>query len=301
MLNEYMEALKRGLEERDIKDREEVFSYFEEMISDHLENGKSEQEIIDALGDPQILLDAIGERKVKTEKMSPDEERGCVVFSGIRNVDIDVESYDIEIFSCKEETGRVEYDFTEDVSLDVEIDGDELKIDQRNEKIFIDSLFARIFHSGRSVNASAKIYIPQGKLEDLDIKTVSGDLELCDLQADELNIGTVSGDITLKDISMNEGKITAVSGDIELDDVDCLKTLKIETVSGDADAKGLSFKEMKAETVSGDLTLLLKGSREDYDIRKEGLKGPRTYERNGYRTLRYETVSGDLDYRFERD
>ncbi len=298
VLNEYLEDLRRGLEERDIEDPEEVFSYFKEMISDRMENGESEKEIIDALGDPEKLLEAIGERKQRS-KGKVSEGKNSIAFHDIRDIDIDVESYDIRICSCNEEMGRIEFDSCEDISLDVDIDGDELKIDQRNSGIFIDSLFRKIFHSDHNFSGAARIYVPKGRLDMLDIETVSGDLKLNGLKIEELDIETVSGDIELSDVSFDEGEINAVSGDIVMEDVVCHETLKSETVSGDIEGKGLSFYEMKASTVSGDLTVLLKGRREDYSIRKQGLKDSRVYQGDGDRILRFDTVSGDLDCRFE--
>ena len=50
MLEKYFEELRKELETRNAKDSQEILSYFEEIVNDHLDNGESEESIIASLG-----------------------------------------------------------------------------------------------------------------------------------------------------------------------------------------------------------------------------------------------------------
>lgn len=95
-----------------------------------------------------------------------------------------------------------------------------------------------------------------------DIQSVSGDLRLT-LNTVEAKAETVSGELTLRGRLDGEVHVESVSGDIRLDTGgERLRRLSAGTVSGDADLRlGLADRgEAKVETVSGDLQLRLPGS-----------------------------------------
>lgn len=92
-----------------------------------------------------------------------------------------------------------------------------------------------------------------------DIQSVSGDMRLT-LNSAEVKAETVSGDLVLRGRITGEAHVETVSGDITLDSRgELAREISAATVSGDADLRvGLAEGgQIKAESVSGDLHLHL--------------------------------------------
>ncbi len=133
---------------------------------------------------------------------------------------------------------------------------------------------------------------------DLDIESVSADIDIVGVAPGDLDIDTVSGDVVVA-AAPRHADIQSVSGDMRL----TLNSpeVKVETVSGDLVLRGRLDGEAHAETVSGDITLDSRGKRMrrisvgtvsgDADVRV-GLADDGE--------IRGETVSGDLKLRLPK-
>ncbi len=93
---------------------------------------------------------------------------------------------------------------------------------------------------------------------DLDIDSVSADIDVVGVAPGDLDIDTVSGDVAVA-AAPGHANIQSVSGDMEL----TLNSpdVKVETVSGDLVLRGRLDGQAHAETVSGDVTLDSRGER----------------------------------------
>ncbi len=116
------------------------------------------------------------------------------------------------------------------------------------------------------------VTIPRDKnLDELDEKTMSGDIQLENIDLNQIKIESVSGDLKLKtvktnsitvkiasgDIKMNEvrldeGKLDLKSGDFELSDSRINRQLKASTISGDNIVKNTQVATCQLSTVTGD-------------------------------------------------
>ncbi len=132
----------------------------------------------------------------------------------------------------------------------------------------------------------------------LDIESVSADIDVVGVAPADLDIDTVSGDVVAA-AAPGHANIQSVSGDMRL----TLNSaeVKVETVSGDLVLRGRLDGEAHAETVSGDIALDSRGERMrrvsvatvsgDADVRVGLADGGE---------IRGETVSGDLELRLPR-
>lgn len=103
-----------------------------------------------------------------------------------------------------------------------------------------------------------------------------------------LELKSVSGDITSHGVK-GELEVSAVSGDIDISDG--TGSVEIENVSGDVVATRLSG-QTRIDITSGDVSLSdIAGSLE-----VESVSGEVTIERGDLKSLRSETVSGELSY-----
>jgi DUF4097 and DUF4098 domain-containing protein YvlB len=68
-------------------------------------------------------------------------------------------------------------------------------------------------------------------------KTVSGDVDVSEAEADELSVGSVSGDVTVNRLKGSGFEAQTVSGDVRLADVE-IDHATLRSVSGDLDYAG---------------------------------------------------------------
>ena len=102
---------------------------------------------------------------------------------------------------------------------------------------------------GRKHSVDVDVQAPAGT--SVDIKTVSGDLDLTRLAVGDVKVTAISGDITATNIN-GSAKFKTTSGDITVGDV--RGGLKVETVSGDL-CTGLVHGPIKTKAVSGDVAV----------------------------------------------
>ena len=279
MLEKYFEELRKELETRNAKDSQEILSYFEEIVNDHLDNGESEESIIASLGSVEQLADSICEKQTTKETIPHEQHLERRTFSGISKINIDVKAYDVTIEITDEENGWLEYNSSDDMCLDVNISNNKISIEEEDSSTIVNTFFAKIFSlRDRGFQGYLHIYCPKDKMFDLCINTVSGDVKVKDVKCDEIEFESVSGDMKLQDVFSRD--------------------LNIDTVSGDFNINNLKCDEITIETVSGDVELSVDGNMDDYNIYEESLRKNVSYESKGNKSLEIETVSGDISYRF---
>ena len=151
--------------------------------------------------------------------------------------------------------------------------------------------------SGRSEPTVLLVQVPI--LADLEIETVSADIDVHGVAPRELSLESVSGDIVANG-APREARVESVSGDVRL--VLNSGDVSVDTVSGELSLQGRLDGEVSMESVSGNLRMDSLGERVrslsaatvsgDMDL-KTGLA-------NGGE-IRTESVSGDLLLRLPRD
>ena len=151
--------------------------------------------------------------------------------------------------------------------------------------------------SGRSEPTVLIVQVPI--LADLEIETVSADIDVHGVAPRELSLESVSGDIVANG-APREARVESVSGDVRL--TLNSRDVSVDTVSGELSLQGRLDGEVSMESVSGNLRMDSLGERVrslsaatvsgDMDL-KTGLA-------NGGE-IRTESVSGDLLLRLPRD
>ncbi len=170
---------------------------------------------------------------------------------------------------------------------------DYLQVKETPEGINI-KLFDRIrnlsFFRRNSNNLVITLKIPVDYKKNLELTTVSGQIEVTDTNLDILTITSISGEVDLQGGSQKEVVFSMVSGDLSADST--AGYIKGETVSGDVTLK--KTKGFNVSTISGDLSVYLY----DEPIKGQGetVSGDLYIEIVGSKEVSYdfETVSGDI-------
>ncbi|MGN0184168.1 MAG: DUF4097 family beta strand repeat-containing protein [Aristaeellaceae bacterium] len=93
------------------------------------------------------------------------------------------------------------------------------------------------------------------RIDALAMDTTSGEIELAKLTLGSLDVETVSGDIEMLDsVASGDVRIRSTSGEIELERADAAN-FEISTVSGDVEGSLCSGKTFDVHSVSGDVKL----------------------------------------------
>jgi hypothetical protein len=131
-----------------------------------------------------------------------------------------------------------------------------------NEKLRVQ---ARIPHSSRAVlqttSADAQV---AGRLAELEVRTMSGDLSVHGEIERDATVKTVSGDVRFQNAVGGDLQAQTVSGDLYAARVN--GSLTVKTVSGDARIDSIREGKATVQSVSGDITLgIERGTTVDVD------------------------------------
>lgn len=133
--------------------------------------------------------------------------------------------------------------------------------------------------------------------DDLEVKSVSGDVFLRDIEADDLDAGSVSGYIEMEQVKCEQGEFDSVSGDIKYDGALMAGgNYEFKSHSGDivltvGDDVGF---ELEARTFSGKIT-----SDFEMNVTERSRKGNKLNAviGNGSAVVETTTFSGDVELR----
>ena len=301
--NEYLETLRRELESRNIEEIEDILSYFEEMISDRVENGESEEEVIVSLGSAKKIVDSLfgspgKEKQIKYKEPEVLDD----IYTGVRKIDLQVNTYNIEFIADDTDAVRVEFDEDEYTSLKITRNNDVLKIEQEDSVKGFDQLFTSLskLFVGKVSSHRAKIFLPESEILDMHISDVNGDLDIHNIVAGEIFIETINGDMEIERCRCGKMKIKSVNGDADMKDIVLEGSFRGESVNGDFDIDMLKCEDIDIHTVNGDVDILVDGSRRDADIRIHKIMKDTSISGEGKIRLHIDTVSGDIDWDFSR-
>lgn len=101
------------------------------------------------------------------------------------------------------------------------------------------------------------------RLEELEVKNVSGSVSAADLRGENLDISTTSGPIFLRNAAGEEIKCRSVSGTLKLENISG-EDLVFNTTSGGVSAQDIRGEDVKITSISG--TVKAFGSSEDWNV-----------------------------------
>jgi len=136
-----------------------------------------------------------------------------------------------------------------------------------------------------------------GQLSNLEIETVSANIDLSGVYGGKTELSTVSGEIRCTDVATNELDLDSTSGSIICENSSAA-LLDMENVSGGVRAEG-EFARIDVESVSGSVNLALATAPQELEV--DGVSGSVTVAlpANAAFTARMDSVSGSLNCEFE--
>ena len=168
----------------------------------------------------------------------------------------------------------------------------------------------------RASSESGAVSASELKIAEMQLATTSGDLFVNTIRGGAVTASTTSGYVSLSDAKTENTSLSSVSGNIFVRNAELTGTLTLHSTSGEIDLEDVSAGSIEAGTTSGDLELnevdtqslaftstsggisgeLLHAEEFGGSIHtvSGSVSGVRPKE-DGARTLKIETVSGDVD------
>lgn len=348
--SEYMEALQKKLECFNRELQQEIVEDYEQHFAEGIAAGKTEEEIVAELGSIEDMIQELseedlrqsgtetrGQKEDSEDNVCAEEDSQSNIYSGEYKAvvidgavgDVNIEQSDNgQIYIEYQNNGSKEYRFyqyEEDGvfyagirrdkgasakeakrAVKIMLFGKTLNVDLDNPLDF-GKTFAGVWNSSGGITLNVRIPAEMPRLE---VKTVSGDINVRDVTPEQLNINSTSGDIEIRHVTVDRlrlnatsGDITAnricssdadvcvTSGDVELDDAD-VGTFHLQTASGDFSGNYMRGNRMTVGTGSGDVEF--DGCFERYSIRT-GSGDVELRAEAGAKEIRVGTGSGDVE------
>ncbi len=175
-----------------------------------------------------------GETKVILEEIYNTEN--------IKKIKVDASISDIKIIESTDNNIKVIIYGEEENTAKSLVEGTVLSIsnNRKNRICFGFCFFAK---------EEVLVYLPKKVINELDLKSISGDISVADYETVNITAKTTSGDIHLN--SAQNGELTSTSGDIQIGYV---KNISAQTVSGEITIEKLEEKG-EISTTSGDIRI----------------------------------------------
>lgn len=290
-MENFLKELREILTLNNYNDVDETIEYFKELILDSIENGQSEEEVIESLGSAkEVAYTIIGDKKIRI-----DETTSNVVSIEAISADINIDTYDGD-------------------KINVECNNSKFEVRNVNGSIYIKEIKKIFIISINKSKDNIYIHIPKNYklnkmlligvssdidikgdffIDELKIKTVSGNIKINKLDSNAISINTVSGDVRINDIKTNDANVSTVSGDITSETIKCI-SFNGKAVSGDVNFEG-AVDKLNLNTKSGDINVLIDGLEEDYHIECKDMADKKIADKS----LILNSITGDINYSFK--
>lgn len=304
MKDEFLKALSEALNELNYSDVDETIAYYEELISDKLEEGMDEEEIINNFGSCQ----QIAKRLVSDDSRNKAVDYHDIIV--VRNDEMDnietkkfpiADIEKIKIESCSYNFNIVGKQIDEIVVDYVVNPADSFRIYEKNGalklKEDIDDLLN--VNSNNTGNHEATIYLPIKWDKKITIELVDGDVSIISVNLDKLNIETVTGTITIDDLDSHKLDIRLTSGDAVINDCKFNK-FNFKLGAGNLTCERLTVDKANIEIMNGDAEISVLGNQDDYQIHVLG-EDNNDHLEDEDKYINADVVTGKFVYSFIND
>ena len=309
------EDLEMSAEVQAIKD--EVMNNCQERYEDLLTQGLSEDEatgaVVESLKGMEEVL-AQYPRKPVTHACGVEDGEGLVFpAAGLRSVKVNLFSEDVTIEASDDSNVHVLYDREQMPDINVRMEGGCLTVsrdgEQKQQKrgcffglegqnVTINSFsdLGKLFRNLHMVvnlgnDGKVTLALPEGCAPDLDVRTLSGDINMEDVSAGEVTVSSTSGDISVEHVTATVLTASTTNGEVSVDLPEelTLERAELRTTSGDVEAR-LNALRCRVQSMSGDVSL--EGRIREADV---GSVSGDVSLRADLEQVSVKSVSGDVD------
>lgn len=284
---EYLRKFMEELDDFSPEDKEQIREYFQEMICDRMENGETEEEILQAIGSPEEVAEKLRSEYAARTGEENRNRTGNGTLTGeqpaqeIRFLRVKAENTRIQVYTVKEGSVRVLYEPREGMDeIWTNEENGVFTFQQRMRKWwFFDGFrfgknrgitveIPESFHGNVELitkNAVIEIENP-GALESLTVKTSNARITASHIQSERCWMETSNGRITVSGAAGGDFYARSSNGNIFLADGSFTGKTEIRTSNGAIEVSGAGGRDIFLQTSNGPVRGRLTGKISDYDI-----------------------------------
>lgn len=293
----YLEDLKNELKKRNVSQDEidDIIRDHDEMISEALREGLTEEEIPQRFGDPKALAEELSSNTTSRDayEESDDSQDDFKLFKSFMPSEDEQKVYiamvyqDVTVRASNDSDYHVNYQGPGDINeYNISYHHGELKIESPKFK-------GLLFKRNKKDSISFIIEVPKSiELVEFKHKTVSGDIDFRDVNAKDAAFSITSGDLNLKNTKVDKLVVNTVSGDVNVKELSA-RVVETSQVSGDMNMSQVIITELiHAGSVSGDFSFNEAHVEvAEFNMVNGDVEGKEFYPK----MISFKSVSGDLD------
>ena len=223
-------------------ERAEIFSFFDECLDEALENGETEAQAIERLGNPdEIAEQLLADREIKSSE--PREKAAFMnVFDPVGLIGIRVEARDagVRVKSSNAKTVSVKYDVHQDEEFSVNIEDGVLVVRERLPKKWMHWLKGIFSFGWENWRWSIELDMPSQFDGFIDIASTNHALSVEGMRLGSLSARTSNSKVTMDGITATgELKIFSSNGVTRLQNSTITGNVHVETSNSRAEAQNV--------------------------------------------------------------
>lgn len=153
-------------------------------------------------------------------------------------------------------------------------------------------------------NIEMTVEVPENQLDNLMVKTENGKILLANVAIEETNLKTTNGKLEVQDSQVDKLlKLATTNGKVELENVKA-KDVTIDTTNAKILFNDLMINNsLKAETTNGKISGTIDGNQKDFAIDSQTTNGKNSLgnTKSGSKQLKLKTTNGAIDVDFNED
>lgn len=246
---EFLRKLEQELTSFSYRQREEVMTYFKEYLAEIEDDPAAMAE----LGSPkelakdllaQLKEQDILETKLELATIEPDHGQFSHLVVALKTINLDVRGTYCD---------QLELELSDQLRERLEIveEKGQLKIKEKTKPVFSWLSGVKVFNQQDQLLIKLPCSYP---LESVKLSSLSGDIDLSQLQVDSLECQLTNGDLSLDYLQAKRIKLELTNGDLDLTNAQ-LERLSVELKNGDIAIDDSQWQEAHIESRNGDVEI----------------------------------------------
>lgn len=275
---EYMDSLRRHLEAFNQDMLEEIMSDYEEHFREGMENGKTEEEVIEELGDIEDLVQELRQLYPELVKPAAPNVPPKAPSQQRPNFELQKTCTNAVIFADEGEI-QVLPSTDGNFSCDYVLEGDTSRKYFFKETFRNGTYYATLKREKKNNSAfnwgnpkvALIVHVPDS-FGSLEFSTVSGRLRSNDITCQKINGHSVSGSVFINNCCCPDAEGSSVSGSVHLEGGD-LPHIHGHSVSGSVHLEAKDPESIKGHSVSGSVHITLRNQEKGYRAEMSTVSG----------------------------
>ena len=281
----FFKELFQEIDYFELNEKEEIRSYYEELILDGMEAGVLEEEVIRHLDGPKVIAERLkNEYSHPNKKETQEKQREFGLYEpegNVNTIKVQAEDRGIRLVESKDDKLRIRYEAQDDDEI-VFYEADGMFFFKQKQRSRFNFLKFRV----QMTVSPIVVEIPQNKMKLVELTTKNGGIRCADVavasalfiqtsnggirleqvRADAIEIITTNAGVTLQNVLANQCSAKSTNSAIKVNNCKLRQKLNLRTTNGTLKFEDVDAMELDLSTSNGSIKGKVLGKPEDYQI-----------------------------------